>query len=826
MQRDLVYLAGLLVVFLVARGRSIVELLVAVCGTATVVSTYALAKLFLVDHRLSEASFYRLDAPLGYSNALALVAAIGAPLALGFAAHASSRAGRALSGACLLACALTIFFTFSRGAWISLAAGLAAMLALDPRRLALLRTLVAVAPVAALAVWLGSRAHALTGPGGSSSQAAREGYLLALATVLLAGAAALAAVAARRVSLGRRASVAALAAVLVVAVAAPAAAIGRYGSSHTSDRGALSSSGRVRLWRQAWRDWKAHPGLGSGAGTFELEWLRHRRISASARDAHSLYLEVLAELGPLGLALLAAALALPLLVGARARFRPFVPGALAAYLAFLVHAGGDWDWEMPAVTLLGLFCGASLLLAVRPAERRAPSARVRAVALAATLALAVVAFAGLIGNGALTASARAADAQRWRQSASEARKATRWLPWSSEAWRRLAIAESNEGQLEAARSSLRRAIAKSPEEWRPWVGLMRLSTGRAQRRALRRAAGLNRRAPEVVQFLLAPGSLTQRYGYDDAWTGWPVAPVHRQHPIRSAFLDPRTGTLRAGGEAAYHFGVDVAVRDDRPEPGAPRGRTHRVYAIEGGIAILPRRRAPGGCVDRRVEVGHFGYWHVDTVGVVTDGQSIRPGQMIGWTCKGLGHVHLAESMDLYGRRVYVNPVHPGMKLEPYTDTEPPRIRAIAFFHPAMPRWSASPRVRFPRAGTRFPRTSGGRALLTGRVDVRARIADGSLPPDGVSLRVVRERDGRRVLARTVFRAAVFLGDSRGTQAVPIGYHYAPGTRHGVYWFRLFARPTGAYWNTATTAPGRYRLYVKAWDEAGNSTSAVARVTIR
>ena len=94
----------------------------------------------------------------------------------------------------------------------------------------------------------------------------------------------------------------------------------------------------------------------------------------------------------------------------------------------------------------------------------------------------------------------------------------------------------------------------------------------------------------------------------------------------------------------------------------------------------------------------------------------------------------------------------------------------------------------------------------------------------------------------MFRAAVLLGDSRGTQAVPIGYHYAPGTKQalavgpcvkaqpfdcsGTYWFRLFARPTSAYWDTRRTADGNYRLRVRAWDAAGNSASAQARVTIR
>ena len=49
---------------------------------------------------------------------------------------------------------------------------------------------------------------------------------------------------------------------------------------------------------------------------------------------------------------------------------------------------------------------------------------------------------------------------------------------------------------------------------------------------------------------------------------------------------------------------------------------------------------------------------------------------------------------------------------------------------------------------------------------------------------------------------------------------------GTYWFRLFARPTSAYWDTRRTADGNYRLRVRAWDAAGNSASAQARVTIR
>jgi hypothetical protein len=80
-------------------------------------------------------------------------------------------------------------------------------------------------------------------------------------------------------------------------------------------------------------------------------------VPVSVRDAHSLYLETLAELGLLGLALLGLALAPPLL----AAFRGASAAAAGGYVAFLVHAGLDWDWELPAVTLAGLLCGAALI---------------------------------------------------------------------------------------------------------------------------------------------------------------------------------------------------------------------------------------------------------------------------------------------------------------------------------------------------------------------------------------------------------------------------------------------------------------------------------
>lgn len=80
------------------------------------------------------------------------------------------------------------------------------------------------------------------------------------------------------------------------------------------------------------------------------------------QDAHSLYLETLAELGLVGFVLLIGVLSPPLIGAGATRSDPNVAIAAGAY----VHAGLDWDWEMPATTLTGVACAAALLVAARP----------------------------------------------------------------------------------------------------------------------------------------------------------------------------------------------------------------------------------------------------------------------------------------------------------------------------------------------------------------------------------------------------------------------------------------------------------------------------
>jgi hypothetical protein len=530
-ERLLVYVAGCSAGLLLVRSRSYRFLLGGTWASITVVSAYSLATR-LFPQRLGvfdSIAGNRLSEPIGYWNGLGIFTAVGVLLAVGFAARARSDPARALSAASLLVLLPTLYFTFSRGAWIALGVGLLAWFGLDPRRVQLTAALPAIAPWPALGVWSASRSDALTRVEAPLQAASREGQRLALILGALALVAALAAfafgAAERRLHVARAVRLAYTAVIALVAAAALVGLLVRYGPPPTPrdvykaftvpkpPAGVdlnqrlfnLSGNGRDVQWKVAWEDYTRHPVLGSGAGSYEQYWLQHRPIPGKVIDAHSLYLETLAELGPVGLAFLLAGLGVPVLAAVAARRRALVPAAFAAYLAYLAHAAIDWDWELPGVTLAALFCGIALLVAARrDTKTSVVSGRLRAGALGAIVVLSSFAFVGVVGTSALAASERAATAGDLEKAEAEARKAARWAPWSSEPWKELAQVQLAQGDDAAARGSLRKAIAKDAGNWRLWYDLALQSESRsAQRRALARARSLNPLSPEIDRFRAA-----------------------------------------------------------------------------------------------------------------------------------------------------------------------------------------------------------------------------------------------------------------------------------------------------------------------------------
>jgi hypothetical protein len=381
----------------------------------------------------------------------------------------------------------------------------------------LLASLFALAPIPAVAVLAASREPGLTHAGAAFGRAVHDGHRLALVLLLLGAANATVAIAfalaERRLEPPTGARRAFAVAIALIIAAGFAGIFVRYGGPATlAQKGyhafkappprseanlnkrllSFSGNGRADLWRIAWDDAREHEVSGAGAGTYERYFLAHKPAAVGrVRDAHGLYIETLAELGPVGLALLLGALVLPLMVLRAARRHPLIPGAAGAYAAYLVHTGVDWDWELPAVTLTGLLCGAAILIAARPSLRsRRLSSSVRWTGVVVIVVAAGFAAVGLVGNTALSRSDAARQNQDWARAAGDARRAKMWMPWSPRPWEALGRAELGAGLLPEARASFRKAISMDSGDWELWYRLAGASSGGERSRALRQVARL------------------------------------------------------------------------------------------------------------------------------------------------------------------------------------------------------------------------------------------------------------------------------------------------------------------------------------------------
>jgi len=242
----------------------------------------------------------------------------------------------------------------------------------------------------------------------------------------------------------------------------------------------LRSNERVRYWRVAVRETEAHPLVGSGAGTFADWWLRERRVPVSTLEAHSFYVETLAELGPLGLLLALTVVAVPVAAAARSG----EPVLAAAVVAFAVGAAVDFHWELAGVTAPAVLVAATAVAGGGNARRR--SARSVAPLLTALIAAGVLAYAG---NERLASAQSALQDRNATAAVAEARDALRFAPYSAAAWEVI-------GDAERSPSAYRRAIALDPNAWTAWSKLAGVAHGESRRLALREAARLDPLASE------------------------------------------------------------------------------------------------------------------------------------------------------------------------------------------------------------------------------------------------------------------------------------------------------------------------------------------
>ena len=374
-ERALLYLGALGACFVAFRaGRRWVEPALAL-GTVVVIGYGLLGRVLpdLVELTRTRTAGGRLDQPLTYWNATGALAALGFVLCARLAGdRARPVALRAAAAAACAPLGLGVYLSFSRGAVTALGVGLAVLLAFAPTWPQLRSTAIA-AEAAVLAAGVASLLPAVEAAEGDAF--AEQGAVLLVVLIAVMGAAAALQVWSARAEehgttrlgpLPARLPRAALVVASLLALAPfAAAALDRDGSSGspafgaTAERFGSVGSRRFDYWEAAVRGFASEPAFGHGAGAFQAVWLEERDVRERVVDAHSLELETAAELGLVGLAFLA------LFIGgvAVAVRRVGEAGPAAALAVYAAHSAIDWDWELPALTLVAIVLAGSVLAA-------------------------------------------------------------------------------------------------------------------------------------------------------------------------------------------------------------------------------------------------------------------------------------------------------------------------------------------------------------------------------------------------------------------------------------------------------------------------------
>ncbi|HXC23877.1 MAG TPA: O-antigen ligase family protein, partial [Solirubrobacteraceae bacterium] len=434
--------------------------------------------------------------------------------------------------------AATLFFTFSRGAILAGAVGLVVyVLVARPR--GLLSAAPSIFPATAALILVAYHANLLDTLDPTTPAAVAQGHRVALVAgvcaLVCAGVRLLFTFAVdprlrrwtRRPKLGASRdrgvmpaaiAIAATAAVVVVgllALGAPHALAQDWdrfigGASTRAANGDLrqrltdpSNDGRTPLWNVALHGFSASPLHGAGAGMYQTLWDQDRARYAYVINAHSLYLQAMAELGLPGvllLLMLVGAVIVGLALRARGRQRTLYGALLAAAVVWALHAGVDWDWEMPVVTI-GFFACAGLALSARGAAGAGwtPSHNTRLVL--ALLCLATVALpVSIVGSQTRLGQAEhALYASDCASAAPDALASIGWLDVRPEPYEIVGFCDLERGQPHLAVAAMRAARGHDPGSWETYYALAiaQASAGLDPRANVARALRMNPREPLI-----------------------------------------------------------------------------------------------------------------------------------------------------------------------------------------------------------------------------------------------------------------------------------------------------------------------------------------
>jgi hypothetical protein len=455
----------------------------------------------------NEAAQGRLSYPIGYWNGLAACLAIGATLLAWIGAIATTRLVRAGAIASLALVGLALYLTGSRGGILATVIGFAVLLARAPERSRIFAAALPGFLGAGVLIGLASQRSELVdalSPEEVGSQGDEMLVASAVVTLVVGIAAYLLDSRAARVQLPRRPVTATLAtlglaAVVAFVITGPQKHLDNF--TESSDGSALedggaagnfdssSGSGRYQFWEVGFEAFARDPALGVGAGNYVLEWNVEGETGAVVQDAHSLYIEVIAELGAAGgvlLLLFGAAVVWAARHPSGARATGLLAAPFAVFAAGATSALLDWTYEIPAAFAPLVVSGALLVRTGTWAERdprtrfsKSPSFGLGVMALLAAWSAVWISGVVLVGEVQLSESRASVERADLDQAAEHAVFATEVQPWSEEAYIQLAQVELLRGNEEAALEAASVAVERNRKDWRTWFVLaqMRLGSG-------------------------------------------------------------------------------------------------------------------------------------------------------------------------------------------------------------------------------------------------------------------------------------------------------------------------------------------------------------
>jgi O-antigen ligase len=514
--RVLVYLGVFLAAFLLAqtdqrRQRFGEGIAIAITGVVLLsLATRLLPHVF--DLSTEKVNGSRLKYPLGYWNAIGLFCAMATLMALWMTRRSLVPWLRWFAAAAIPPIFLALYLTYSRGGILVLVVAGALLLALSTDRLWMLLTALA-GVLGALPAILYVGAHFQIANNVDEANFVTQG-LVTLLLILAGSALALLLFWAFRLAEHRRPApvaralaisrdprvlrgiaIATLVIVVVLGIAVGGKAWNRFSSAdlgvsakpgeHFSE---VSSGGRVQFWEVALKAFGEEPLLGKGAGTYQFSWNELRPLDMPVKDAHSLYLQPLAELGILGGVLIVAMVLFLLGVGfwtwraASGRQRELYGVLLSVSFAFALGSAFDWFWQIAVVGSV-FFMATAALVAARcsqiwragaTARARegvdpgAPSRRRFSVAVVG-LAIAWLTRLALIGpllvDREIHQSTDAIENQEFESAVNHAKTARSIEPFAATPYRQLGLLAEANSEYEEAIHRFGQAIDREDRNW-------------------------------------------------------------------------------------------------------------------------------------------------------------------------------------------------------------------------------------------------------------------------------------------------------------------------------------------------------------------------